>query len=114
MFDFVISDDSLLYFQDLPDVLSYIKSTELGTWKDSIWLSFRAATGVWWNIDHTLTEWPNINGFLFFLTVLASSIKFFANSIESSNLVILHSNLREILKVVDIVVDDIDPVAALL
>ena len=48
-----------------------------------------------------------------FLTVLASSIKFFAKSIESSNLVILYSNPREILKVVDIVVDNIDPLAAL-
>ena len=27
---------------------------------------YRAASGVWWNIDHTLTERPNINGFLFF------------------------------------------------
>ena len=52
---------------------------------------FRAATGVLLNIDHTLTEWPNIEQFLFFSTVLASSKKIFANSIEKKTSGILQS-----------------------
>ena len=48
--------------------------------------SFRVAIGVSNIIDHTLTKWPIINQFLFFLTVLASPVKFFANTIETDNL----------------------------
>ena len=54
-------------------------------------ITFRAATGVLLNIDHTLTEWPNINQFYFFSTVLASSKKIFANSIERKTPGILQS-----------------------
>ena len=51
----------------------------------------RATSEVLLNIDHTLTEWPNIDRFLFFQLFLLLLKKIFANSIERKTPGILQS-----------------------
>ena len=53
--------------------------------------SSRAATGVLLNIDHTLTEWPNIDHFLFF--------QLFLRLLKKSLLIQLKGKLQELCKV---------------